>query len=158
MIALRFRLAAAAVLAIGVVAVAGCGSSSSPGGGSTATTTPTTSTTTTTPTTSTTTGATTSTAAAAPIALQADPSGKLAFVETTLTAPAGASTIEFTNASPVPHNVEVEGPSKDFGPSTTVMGGGKATLAIDLPAGTYQFYCAVPGHKEAGMVGTLTVK
>ena len=149
MIALRFRLAAAAVLAIGVVAVAGCGSSSSPGGGSTATTTPTT---------STTTGATTSTAAAAPIALQADPSGKLAFVETTLTAPAGASTIEFTNASPVPHNVEVEGPSKDFGPSTTVMGGGKATLAIDLPAGTYQFYCAVPGHKEAGMVGTLTVK
>jgi uncharacterized cupredoxin-like copper-binding protein len=24
-------------------------------------------------------------------------------------------------------------------------------------AGTYQFYCAEPGHKEAGMVGTLTV-
>jgi uncharacterized cupredoxin-like copper-binding protein len=23
--------------------------------------------------------------------------------------------------------------------------------------GTYQFYCAQPGHKEAGMVGTLTV-
>ena len=147
MIALRFRLAAAAALAIGVGAVAGCGSSSSPSGGSTATTTP-----------STTTGATTSTPAAAPIALQADPSGKLAFVETTLTAPAGASTIELTNASPVPHNVEVEGSGKDFGPSTTVSGGGKATLAIDLPAGTYQYYCAVPGHKEAGMVGTLTVK
>lgn len=147
MIALRFRLAAAAALAIGVGAVAGCGSSSSPSGGSTATTTP-----------STTTGATTSTPAAAPIALQADPGGKLAFVETTLTAPAGASTIELTNASPVPHNVEVEGSGKDFGPSTTVMGGGKATLAIDLPAGTYQYFCAVPGHKEAGMVGTLTVK
>jgi nitrite reductase (NO-forming) len=24
-------------------------------------------------------------------------------------------------------------------------------------AGTYQFYCAEPGHKEAGMIGTLTV-
>jgi uncharacterized cupredoxin-like copper-binding protein len=24
-------------------------------------------------------------------------------------------------------------------------------------AGTYPFYCAEPGHREAGMVGTLTV-
>lgn len=24
--------------------------------------------------------------------------------------------------------------------------------------GTYEFYCTVPGHKEAGMVGTLVVK
>ncbi len=36
------------------------------------------------------------------------------------------------------------------------------TLAVTtekpVPAGTYDFYCAVAGHKEAGMVGTLTVK
>lgn len=32
------------------------------------------------------------------------------------------------------------------------------TTAKPVPAGTYDFYCAVPGHKEAGMVGTLTVK
>jgi uncharacterized cupredoxin-like copper-binding protein len=24
-------------------------------------------------------------------------------------------------------------------------------------AGTYDFYCSLPGHKEAGMTGTLTV-
>ena len=29
---------------------------------------------------------------------------------------------------------------------------------INLPAGEYAFDCNVPGHKAAGMVGTLTVK
>jgi uncharacterized cupredoxin-like copper-binding protein len=27
-----------------------------------------------------------------------------------------------------------------------------------MEAGTYEFYCAVPGHKEAGMTGTLVVR
>ena len=27
-----------------------------------------------------------------------------------------------------------------------------------LTAGSYEFYCSIPGHKEAGMTGTLTVK
>jgi uncharacterized cupredoxin-like copper-binding protein len=34
---------------------------------------------------------------------------------------------------------------------------GKATGQFTPTAGTYQFYCAEPGHREAGMVGTLTV-
>ncbi|MGI8484578.1 MAG: plastocyanin/azurin family copper-binding protein [Thermomicrobiales bacterium] len=29
---------------------------------------------------------------------------------------------------------------------------------MNAKAGTYQYYCSVPGHKEAGMVGKLTVK
>ncbi len=33
----------------------------------------------------------------------------------------------------------------------------RATGEFTLPAGTYQFYCAQPGHREAGMVGTLIV-
>jgi uncharacterized cupredoxin-like copper-binding protein len=33
----------------------------------------------------------------------------------------------------------------------------KATGEFTVPAGTYQFYCSQPGHREAGMIGTLTV-
>ena len=33
----------------------------------------------------------------------------------------------------------------------------RGTGQFTAPAGTYQFYCAQPGHREAGMVGTLTV-
>jgi plastocyanin len=33
-----------------------------------------------------------------------------------------------------------------------------ATTEAALTAGTYEFYCSIAGHKEAGMVGTLTVK
>ena len=32
-------------------------------------------------------------------------------------------------------------------------GSGEFTI---LPAGEYAFYCTVPGHREAGMEGTLT--
>ena len=29
---------------------------------------------------------------------------------------------------------------------------------VNAPPGTYEYYCNVPGHKEAGMVGTLIVE
>jgi uncharacterized cupredoxin-like copper-binding protein len=38
------------------------------------------------------------------------------------------------------------------GPGQTVTG----TFTIDQP-GTYQVYCSIPGHREAGMAATLTV-
>ena len=34
---------------------------------------------------------------------------------------------------------------------------GRASCDFTPPAGAYQYYCSQPGHKEAGMVGTLTV-
>ena len=42
----------------------------------------------------------------------------------------------------------------------TIDPGKTATTTLTAPAtpGTYQFYCDVPGHKEAGMVGQLIVK
>jgi nitrite reductase (NO-forming) len=36
--------------------------------------------------------------------------------------------------------------------------GSTQELEADIPAGTYEFYCNVPGHKDAGMVGTLVVE
>jgi nitrite reductase (NO-forming) len=42
--------------------------------------------------------------------------------------------------------------------SDLLNGGDSADVTINAPAGTYEYYCSVPGHKEAGMVGTLTVQ
>jgi uncharacterized cupredoxin-like copper-binding protein len=41
-----------------------------------------------------------------------------------------------------------------------LMPGGQQSLALFRPlqAGTYTFYCAVPGHRAAGMIGTLVVQ
>lgn len=36
--------------------------------------------------------------------------------------------------------------------------GATRTRTIDLPAGRYDFVCAVPGHEQAGMVGVLVVE
>ena len=98
-------------------------------------------------------------AAATRLALAADPNGALAFTTTTLTAKAGAVNITLTNDSSVPHNIAVEGPGGTTeGPTDTIDGGKTATLKItDLAPGTYTYYCAVPGHRQAGMEGTLTV-
>jgi uncharacterized cupredoxin-like copper-binding protein len=38
-----------------------------------------------------------------------------------------------------------------------VAKGGKSTVTVDLKPGKYTFYCPVPGHRQAGMQGTLTV-
>jgi uncharacterized cupredoxin-like copper-binding protein len=36
--------------------------------------------------------------------------------------------------------------------------GQRAESSISLEAGTYQLYCSIPGHSEAGMEGTLEVR
>ncbi len=99
--------------------------------------------------------ATTSPAGA--LALTADPKGLLRFDRSTLEAKAGWVTIAMRNPSPVPHNVAVRGNGVDVkGPVVTA--GGTSTVRARLAAGTYVFYCSVPGHEAAGMKGTLTVR
>ncbi|HET7416135.1 MAG TPA: plastocyanin/azurin family copper-binding protein [Solirubrobacterales bacterium] len=81
----------------------------------------------------------------------------LEFDQNALSAKPGKVTIDFTNPSAIPHNVVIEGDGKElagFEPITE----GKESETADLKAGTYTFYCSVPGHREAGMEGTLTVK
>jgi plastocyanin len=91
-----------------------------------------------------------------PLQLAADPTGQLRFDKKALKAKAGKVTIDFTNASVVGHDVTVaQGATKIGG--TKVITKSKATLSVDLKPGTYAFYCSVPGHRQAGMQGTLTI-
>jgi len=90
--------------------------------------------------------------------LSADPSGALAFDTTELTAKPGKTTIDFTNDSPVGHDVVIEDSKGKEVASTPVVTGQSTTAEADLKPGTYTFYCSLPGHEEAGMKGTLTVK
>ena len=90
------------------------------------------------------------------IMLAADPGGALAFDQTELTAAAGEVTIEFMNESGLPHNVEVEGNGIEEVSETITEG--STSLTLTLEPGEYEFYCAVPGHREGGMEGTLTVE
>lgn len=83
-----------------------------------------------------------------------DPSGQLAFKFKNATAKAGTVTIVTKNDASVPHNIAIKG-----GPSgPVVQGGGTSKITANLKPGSYTFYCAVPGHEQAGMKGTLTVK
>ncbi len=65
--------------------------------------------------------------------------------------------IDFTNSSPLAHTVNVESSSGAVLGATPAFQGGSKTLTLDLKAGTYKFFCSVPGHRMAGMEGTLTV-
>lgn len=88
----------------------------------------------------------------------ANPSGQLKFTKDSLTAKAGKVTIHFANMSSLPHNMTIQQGTngKQVGATPTFSGGTK-TLTVNLKAGTYTFYCSVPGHRQAGMQGTLTV-
>jgi plastocyanin len=90
--------------------------------------------------------------------LGSDPTGQLKFDKTALQAPAGNVRITLKNPAPVPHNVSLQGPGGVDLHGATVSTGGSSEVTADLKPGSYTFYCSVPGHRQAGMQGTLTVK
>jgi plastocyanin len=94
--------------------------------------------------------------AGTPLKLAANPTGLLSFDTKQLSAKAGSVTLTFTNGSPVEHNVTLSQGATVLA-ATPSFTGGSRTLTIKLKAGTYAFYCSVPGHRQAGMEGTLKV-
>jgi uncharacterized cupredoxin-like copper-binding protein len=85
---------------------------------------------------------------------------QLQFDRTALSARAGQPiTVTFNNTdTALPHSFVIDQPAVSI-PSNAVVGFTNQTgsAQVTFPVGTYQFYCAVPGHKEAGMVGTLQI-
>jgi uncharacterized cupredoxin-like copper-binding protein len=88
--------------------------------------------------------------------LAANPAGQLSYDTKLLSAKAGAVTITMANMSPLEHNVTIEQGGKVLG-ATPTFAGGTRTLTLNLKPGRYVFYCSVPGHRQAGMEGTLNV-
>lgn len=62
-------------------------------------------------------------------------------------------TIELPNLGAAPHNFSID----ELGISVDLAPGATESVVINAPPGEYVFYCNVPGHREAGMVGTLVV-
>ena len=152
------RIASILAVAAGLLVLAGCGSSSS---SSSSASTPTTAAATPTTASSSATSSTPATAPAAggsALSLEANPEGQLKYNTTSLTAKAGKVSIAFTNKSPLGHNVTVASSSGAVVGATPTFEGGSKTLSLNLKPGTYKFYCTVPGHRMAGMEGTLTVQ
>jgi plastocyanin len=168
--ALSIRGLSLPAMLVGVVLLAGCGGSSSSTTSSSAETAPSTETSTAATTASESTAAseTSSSAAAAPattpsaggssLSLAANPEGQLSYNTKSLSAKAGKVSIAFTNSSPEGHNVTIASSSGAVVGATPTFQGGSKTLSVTLKPGTYKFYCSVPGHRMAGMEGTLTVK
>jgi uncharacterized cupredoxin-like copper-binding protein len=69
----------------------------------------------------------------------------------------GAYTFSVTNDGPTEHNLTIEGPGVDKQATPTFGSGETKTLAVTLQSGKYDFYCSVPGHKQAGMNVDITV-
>ncbi len=97
--------------------------------------------------------------------IDANPEGQLAYKANKATASAGAVTISMANMSGVSHNIAIEEGTGGATPAGKPLLGasafitkGMTTLSVTLKAGTYTFFCQAPGHRAAGMWGTLTVK
>lgn len=90
--------------------------------------------------------------------INADPNGQLAYVTDKAEATAGPITIKMGNESDVQHDIALEG--NGVSAKGEVVGkGGTSVIQLDnLPAGTYTYFCTLPGHRAAGMEGTLVVK
>jgi len=92
-----------------------------------------------------------------PVALAADPSGRLRYIPALLRARTGTVTIVFTNQSLLLHNLTLASEGRRVLRATPTFMGGSRTLTVKLKPGRYAFYCTVPGHRAAGMHGTLLV-
>lgn len=81
-------------------------------------------------------------------------SENVAFSETDLTAEAPEVTVTLENKDLFWHTFTIEELAVDL----RVPVGAEIPVTFRAPPGQYQFICAIPGHPEAGMVGTLTVE
>jgi uncharacterized cupredoxin-like copper-binding protein len=69
---------------------------------------------------------------------------------------AGNYTFEASNQGKFPHDLAIDGPGVKT-KTSEIAAGSSAKLTVTLKSGTYDFYCSLPGHKQAGMDQKVTV-
>jgi len=98
------------------------------------------------------------------LSIAASPSGQLAYVTSKALAKPGPVTIEMPNISGVSHNIAIESGEHGASGAGPVLGAssfttkGAASVSVNLKPGVYTFFCQAPGHRAAGMYGTIVVK
>lgn len=78
--------------------------------------------------------------------------GDLFFSPETLAVSAEGVDVTLENIGLVEHNLVID----EIGLEIYVDVDETATETVVLSAGTYDFYCSIPGHREAGMEGVIT--
>jgi uncharacterized cupredoxin-like copper-binding protein len=89
--------------------------------------------------------------------VKADPGNRLKFNASALQASAGKVKLVMANPSQLSHSIAIEGNGVNVA-GQVVGPAGTSTVSTDLKPGRYTFFCTVPGHRQAGMQGTLTVR
>jgi plastocyanin len=96
--------------------------------------------------------------AAQTLAVSTPATAGLTFQPDGLTAKPGNVTITYDNAQTTPHSIAVATSNGNVLGQVQPFANGKQSLTLNnLAPGKYVFYCTVPGHREAGMQGDLTV-
>jgi nitrite reductase (NO-forming) len=77
----------------------------------------------------------------------------LGFTPATLSVDApGRYQVVLANTGQIPHDIKFPG-----GEIAVANAGETATVEVDIPAEGLSFICSIPGHEQAGMVGSVTV-
>ena len=81
---------------------------------------------------------------------------EFAFQPSTVRTASGTVTFNLRNNGQFPHNIQFDGQDAPIF-ADNLTAGQSASATVTLAPGTYTFYCPVDGHRDRGMVGTLTI-
>ena len=84
--------------------------------------------------------------------------GSLEFEPNAIQTDPGRLTIVYDNPSQTPHNVAVEDEEAELLGQSETIAQAVTELSLDMVPGEYIYFCGVPGHREGGMEGTLTIE
>lgn len=91
------------------------------------------------------------------LAVTSPEDGSLVFDPDGLQAEPGDVTLAYANPSPVTHNIALEDEGGQLIAESEDIAGGDVSIQAEVIPGEYTFFCSIPGHREGGMEGTLTV-